>query len=277
MGSVASELKSEREKRKISLAQIAADTHISLRHLESLEEGRFGDLPGGMYNRAFLRAYCATLNLDQQEIIQRYEEEVSSFPGKPPKFKVQIPAQDSRLKPSPLVIWSLTLLVSATGLFFSRRWITAVFSPYFYHTPARTVRFEPKPQPAGNFPAPADSSIAAHAVFSPTPSQKNSTPAESALSSHAPASPLQLEISVTEKCWVSVERDGALAFRKLMEPGEAQSLNASEEFLLIIGNAGSVHLKINGKPVKPLGKQGEVIKFLINTRNMLDLIDQTVG
>ena len=51
MESVVSYLKSAREKQNVSLAQMAADIKISRHYLESLEEGRFKDLPGGMYNR----------------------------------------------------------------------------------------------------------------------------------------------------------------------------------------------------------------------------------
>ena len=134
MGSLAADLKTEREKRNISLAQIAADTRISLHYLESLEEGRYSDLPGGMYNRAFLRAYCESLNLNQQEIMQRYEGEIGSPTEKLPKSRVHIPQKTSSLRPNPVLIWSLALLISAIGIFFSRHWIADVFSPYFSHT-----------------------------------------------------------------------------------------------------------------------------------------------
>ena len=67
MNSLASELKAARERRNVVLSQIAEETRIGLRHLESLEEGRYSDLPGGIYNRAFIKAYCEFLNLDAQD------------------------------------------------------------------------------------------------------------------------------------------------------------------------------------------------------------------
>jgi hypothetical protein len=90
-------------------------------------------------------------------------------------------------------------------------------------------------------------------------------------------SSLQLEVGVTEQCWVSVEQDGSRSFRKLMSPGEVQRLYAAEQFFIIVGNAGGVHLKINGKPARPLGKSGEVVKILINEKNLNDYLDQTPG
>lgn len=62
-----------------------------------------------------------------------------------------------------------------------------------------------------------------------------------------------------------------------MEPGEIQQLYASEQFSIIVGNAGGVQMKINGKPAKPLGKPGEVAKILINEGNLQDYLVQTPG
>jgi cytoskeleton protein RodZ len=288
MESVALELKSAREKRKLSLVQIAADTHISMRHLESLEEGRYGDLPGGIYNRAFLRAYCERLDLDQREIIRRYEEEMLPLAENLPKSKVHIPPQNTSLQISPVIIWSIMLLISATGLFFSRKWIYAVFSPYFNHTPANKMRFEPPPKQVVP-PAPViqpESGSKTPSVLSPTPSGTSNTQAseagfpssnksDSSLTAAKPA--LQLELAATEKCWISIDRDGSSALRKLLEPGEVQIFDAEEKFWLVIGNAGGIKLKINGKPLKQLGLPGEVRRLLIDKESLPALLDTIAG
>jgi cytoskeleton protein RodZ len=294
MGTFAADLKSEREKRKISLSQIAAETRISMRHLQSLEEGRFADLPGGIYNRAFLKAYCEILKLDPQDIMQRYETEISPLSEKPVKPRVHIPQQTSSFAINPFILWGLMLLISATGLFFSRKWITAVFSPYFSHTSAAN-RYEPV-QPAttgktseshslpGTLPPaqPADSARTAF-VGPVAPSQafadssKASIPATPLSAPATVASVLRLEIIATDKCWISLDRDGKSVLRKILQPGEVQSFDASEKFQIVLGNAGGVRLKLNGKPAKPLGKPGEVLKVLIDEKNLQDFLDQTAG
>jgi cytoskeleton protein RodZ len=167
MASVASELKAEREKRNIPLAQIAADTRISLRYLESLEEGRYGDLPGGIYNRAFVKAYCEILNLDQQEIMRRYDAEMSPPSEKQAKSSKHLPEmRSSRL--SPVLIWSLMLLISASGVFFSRKWISNIFSPYFSHAPVNNVRSVPPTPPAPSVTQPSAPASVADSI-APTP------------------------------------------------------------------------------------------------------------
>jgi cytoskeleton protein RodZ len=299
MESVASELKSRREKQNISLAQIAEDTRISLRHLESLEEGRYADLPGGIYTRAFLRAYCEKLNIDQKEILGRYEDEISSLADKFPQSKVHIPPQSQAQRPNPVLIWSTILLILAAVIFINRNWFAAVFSPSF-HTRAPNIRFEapkqpaisppssvvqPSPQPLEQPPPPSalpsTSETPAQLPTAPlkNPDQTAANPAgrklDTALS--AVKQPLQLELFGIEKCWISILRDNIPALRKEIGPGEVQSLNATEKFFIIIGNAGGIRLKVNGKSLKAPGHSGEVRKLLIDEKTLPDLLDPNAG
>lgn len=280
MDSVGVDLKSEREKKHLSLEQIAANTRIGLRHLQSLEEGRYGDLPGGMYNRAFLRAYCEILGIDQQAILQRYEAEIANPLEKPAKSKVHMPQFSSFFKAGPTIAWGLMLLFSATGLFFSRKWIAAVFSPYFSHPPAASARYAPAAELDVSAAQTPSAPVLPPATVQQDPSKgapiqdhRGAAP----FSSRSQTPSLRLEFVVLEKCWISIDSDGGKVLRRVLEPGEEQSFNASESFYIILGNAGGVHLKINGKPAKPLGKQGEVVKMLINERTIQDLIDHSTG
>jgi cytoskeleton protein RodZ len=283
MTSLASELKIEREQRNVPLEQIAEETRISLRHLQSLEEGRYSDMPGGMYTRAFIKAYCEFLNLDYKEILRKYEADISPHVEKPTKPQPNIPQQKPHFWSNPVFAWSLMLIVSATGLFLSRTWISSIFSPYFSHTTPIAVRDDVAevPQTMATRLEQTDlaSTPAAPANF-PVPSATDSGTSASELqpvSASDSGSALRLEFEVTEKCWVSVDTDKGRVIQKILEPGEAQTFDASEHFFIVIGNAGGVHLRINGLPARPLGKPGEVVKMLINSKNIPDLVKQTTG
>ena len=65
-------LKLEREKRKITLEQISVSTKIGIRMLQALEEDNFNQLPGGIFNRGFVRAYSRFLGLDEDQTIADY-------------------------------------------------------------------------------------------------------------------------------------------------------------------------------------------------------------
>jgi cytoskeletal protein RodZ len=291
MESIASELKAQRESRNISLAQIASDTHISLRYLESLEAGRFDDLPGGMYNRAFLRAYCDILELNQVEILQRYESEVLPLSNKPVKTKSPITPS---IKIPPIVKWSLFFLLSATSIFLNRKWIFPVFSPYFSGSSGmQNTDIPPKrPTPAPILPTPSSNVATANPMLSengsPTSTPLKESPATTETQTVNPATipssvapstahAFQLEVIGKEKCWISVNRDGASVFSRTIQPGEVQFFNADQKLFIIVGNAGGVNLRINGKTTKPLGASGEVIKLLINETTLPDLIDRSTG
>ena len=59
-------LRREREMRGISLDQIAATTKISTRLLRALEAGQLDLLPGGIFNKNYVRAYASHLGMDEE-------------------------------------------------------------------------------------------------------------------------------------------------------------------------------------------------------------------
>jgi cytoskeletal protein RodZ len=251
-----------------------------------------------MYNRAFLKAYCESLKLDLQDILSRFEAEISPASEKPHKTKSIVAGKSPSYKISPIIVWTIMLLISASSIFLNRRWIKTTFAPYFSHESAIIATNPIKIQSASTSPAPQDIKtpppVNSQAVESspvqltptepiggnsqpPAAAQPQTTQPPPLNSSQAPGQTLHLQISAVEKCWISVVPDNSPAYQKVLEPGEIQSFHASEKFFLVLGNAGGIQLKINGQPAKPLGKSGEVIKLLINEKNLQTLVGQAAG
>ena len=67
-------LKAWREQRGITLPAIAESTKISVALLASLERSDFSRLPGGIFTRAFVRAYATEVGLDPDKAIQDFIE-----------------------------------------------------------------------------------------------------------------------------------------------------------------------------------------------------------
>src|ERR1700676_2787245 len=65
-------LKLEREKRNITLDQVSVSTKIGMRMLRALEENQFNQLPGGIFNKGFVRAYSRVVGLDEEQTIADY-------------------------------------------------------------------------------------------------------------------------------------------------------------------------------------------------------------
>jgi cytoskeleton protein RodZ len=74
-------LKLEREKRKMTLEQISSTTKISTRLLQAMEEDKFNRLPGGIFNKGFVRAYAHAVGLDEEQTVAEYLEASGDGPA----------------------------------------------------------------------------------------------------------------------------------------------------------------------------------------------------
>ena len=72
MGSFGDKLRRERELRGVALDDIAGATKIGTRMLRALEEEHFELLPGGIFNKGFVRAYAKYLGLNEDEAVADY-------------------------------------------------------------------------------------------------------------------------------------------------------------------------------------------------------------
>jgi cytoskeletal protein RodZ len=65
-------LRKQREQRGLSIDAISNNTKISPRMLRALEDERFEQLPGGVFNKGFVRAYARQVGLNEDEAINEY-------------------------------------------------------------------------------------------------------------------------------------------------------------------------------------------------------------
>jgi cytoskeletal protein RodZ len=69
---IGEKLRLEREARGIALRDISDQTRISMRYLESIEADDYRRLPGGIFNRSFIRAYAKFVGFDEKEAMEEY-------------------------------------------------------------------------------------------------------------------------------------------------------------------------------------------------------------
>ena len=72
MGVFGDRLRREREMRGVTLDEIAESTKIARRSLEALEQENFDLLPGGIFNKGFVRAYARYLGIDEEQAVAEY-------------------------------------------------------------------------------------------------------------------------------------------------------------------------------------------------------------
>src|SRR5262245_55458185 len=70
--SIGEKLRLARETRGIALRDISEETRISMRYLEAIETDNYRQLPGGIFNRSFIRASAKQIGYAEQQAVQEY-------------------------------------------------------------------------------------------------------------------------------------------------------------------------------------------------------------
>jgi cytoskeleton protein RodZ len=122
-GNFGERLKRERELREVTPNEVVVATRISLRFLEALENEDWDKLPGGIFNRGFVRAIARYLGLDEENLLAEYDlargESAESFSA--PENRIP---QPSKLLAVGLVLAALAIIAAllAAGIYGWRRY-----------------------------------------------------------------------------------------------------------------------------------------------------------
>ncbi|MDO8668280.1 MAG: helix-turn-helix domain-containing protein [bacterium] len=82
---VAKQLRSRRRAKNLKIKEVAKKLNINEKYLIALEEGKYNQLPRGVYEKNFLREYALFLGLSCDQIAKDYETETSISEPKKPK------------------------------------------------------------------------------------------------------------------------------------------------------------------------------------------------
>ena|SRR3989442_1285366 len=253
MANLGASFKQARESKGISLDKIAAETRISTRFLQAIEDEEFNLLPGGIFNRGFVRTYAEKLGLDPVQALADYERltilrEPTEIPAAP-----TAPREKTNRHLYPVAIGGLVLLI-----------VIFYVATRESSNLAQTASAPPAPPPA-SAPAVVQPAPPAAAPTPPTPPPPET--ATSPVPKPEPAPPtaaLRIDVEVKEETWIKVDADGkAVNPGELLGPGMTRHFAAQNSVNLTIGNAAGLVLKINDMPAKDLGTSGKVRELRI--------------
>lgn len=74
-------LRQAREERGISISEVAEQTRISPHYLDLIEQDDYRTLPGGIFNKGFVKSYAKFVGIDEQEALQDYSRIIASQEG----------------------------------------------------------------------------------------------------------------------------------------------------------------------------------------------------
>lgn len=125
-------LKREREMRGVSLEEVSAATRISTRFLVAIENEKWEELPGGAFNRGFIRAVARFLGLDEDGLVAEYA--LVTKGALDARQGSDRPAEIPRnWQPAALAVIVLLLLVLA-GWFVVHRYGARIAAHFHHHT-----------------------------------------------------------------------------------------------------------------------------------------------
>jgi cytoskeleton protein RodZ len=297
VGSFGERLRREREMRGISLDEIVATTKIGRRLLVALEEEQFELLPGGIFNKSYVRAYAKCVGIDEDEAVAEYLQAANEdlpdtrvIAQQHASIHSNRPVQRSGFPVMPVLI---LVVVVAGGI--------GGWKVYRDHQNERQKRepslpadaSSPSPvaaapvannaQPATPEPSAAQSSqtsLASSAVKAATPPSKPiSRSAETTLAqpvtvappaATAPAGTLfEITVRPKETAWVSIKSDGKYVVRGIIKPPDVRTIRATNQVIFFTGNAGAVNVAFNGKNVPVAGGINDEQTLVFDSRGVL--------
>jgi cytoskeleton protein RodZ len=271
-------LREAREQRKVSLHAIAEKTNISVRFLDALEKGHIEKLPGGIFIRGFVRSYASHVGLDPDETVKEF---LAAHPG----ARADEDRDDDRVRDGfgPVVIWLAVAAVIAAILAGLYLWSTTragsappAGSGSAGPAPAAQV-LTPASQPAsvpGAQPARQEAAEQGEAVLMTVglPSTTTgATPDAAAVVPVTPSgAPMLLTISPAGRCWIQVTADGRVRLSREVAAGEQVEIEATQRLDLVVGDAGAFAYRLNGRPGRPLGRTGQVVRVTVSPSTIAD-------
>ncbi len=248
-------LRQAREEKGYTISEVSENTRISPLYLESIENNDYSILPGGIFNKGFVKSYAKFVGIDEQEALLEYSRLISATqePGEDEvrRYKPEVLTDDGNRSMVPTVIVALLVLgiMSAAilfGLNYLRQPDTDAINTI---KPAKlnssNVEVEPtEDKTVGDVPAMETIKV----EFSAT------------------TEPVSLSATTDGKFSTSVVAPGTTAD---FEPKTALKLSYSKSL------ASVVRLTINGKainlPAEPLVPRRKSIEFEINKDNLADI------
>ena len=269
MESLGQILRRERERRGLSIEELAGQTRINPAYFRAIEAGDRKSLPGGFFYRSFIRQYARLLELPEsvyeQEIARSLQEESQAPPVTLPERHIDVPPLPAGVtdRAAETRRWLLRLagLVAVVAL------STMLYAVYLrWRTPAEVVQTdaaappiampasaepEPTPAPAAALPDAAPQSVPPAAPSAePATVQPETAPAS--------AGAVRVRLAAREAVWVEVWADGRRVFNNLMNAADSRSFDAQARIRVLLGNAGGMDFEWNGAAVAPVGPRGQV-------------------
>jgi cytoskeletal protein RodZ len=225
---VGEQLKAERERQGLSLADLAAKTRVPMRHLDAVEKSDFGALPGTTYTLGFARSYARAVDMDAAKISAELRSELAQggHDGYQAPTQNYEPADPSRV-PSRTLAWTAAAVGVAVVAAYLVWRSMALDSAVDVTVPAPAVE-KAATSPAANAAAPTGGAVV---------------------------------LTATDNVWVKVyDADDKRLYEKEMQAGDSFTVPPdANKPMIVTGRPQVLTVTVGGKSMPPLGTADQTI------------------
>ncbi|MBD3349182.1 MAG: DUF4115 domain-containing protein [Candidatus Eisenbacteria bacterium] len=241
MESVGELLRKERESQGKTIEDVAKATKMSVLVLQAIEDDRFSVLPAPVYVKGHLRTYARFLELDEDEIVEKYM-----------RFTQQ-------QEPDELDEWdAVEIELQEQSREAGRRWIwMAVAAVVVIVAVVLVVRWTNRP------PAPEIAANTTQEVPLVTEPVSEAAWVDTMIEVHG----LELMVVARERVYVAVSVDGERVSELTLDEGERRRWEGVEEFILFVGTGEALELYLNGEYLGVAGSGRGPVEDLVVTED----------
>ena len=253
-------LRRERERQNLSIKDIEKATSIRALYIDAIEKGEYKTLPGEVYAKGFVRNYANYLELNANEIVNAFNEEMhpqeelqeSAGSSSVEEARQEQSAERNREEyrgPKITSLESYPMEKKSHGVRNALMVAAVVFVVAF----AALIAFGGDEEPSA-----------------PAPRAKTQTQQGQKQTEAAPkpaVDGVEVKLSFTDLCWTEVVVDGKTEFEGTAEKGKVLTLKGKDKVRITAGNAGALHYSLNGKDMGAIGQKGEVVEKTFTKEN----------
>ena len=294
-GNFGERLKREREMREVTLNEVTLGTRIGTRFLEAFENEDWHKLPGGAFNRGFVRSIARYLGLDEENLLAEYDLAHGQQVPAHPTHEERIPSTPKWVVAA-LAIGLLLVIagIIAGGIYGWRRFAARRAAKSSASAAQNRLQLAPGFGGAGqrenSASAPANNSVGNSSAGNssngnsgtPDAGSANAGAANSGPANSAPIAaaakdtavraatrlPLDLSLSASAATRVRVVADGAVLLDSEVSAGDTHHFSAARQFEVTVADSSVVLLELNGKAMPPIGGPGASGTIVLSQKDL---------
>ncbi|WP_037890711.1 RodZ domain-containing protein [Streptomyces sp. NRRL S-87] len=232
----------------LTVDEVSSTTRVRIPIVHAIEQDDFTRCGGDVYARGHIRTLARAVGLDPAELIEQYDAAHGGRPAPTPAAPLfeaeRIRPERQRPNWTAAMVAAIVAVIGFVGF--------TAFGGGDDSKKHAVAEGSASPQPA---PKPS----ATVKPVRPSPAKPTAEPSDSAIAAAPKDMVTVVMTAVGGESWISAkDHNGRLLFDGMLKEGDSKTFTDKKSVDLVLGDAGSVKLFVNGKEIKDEFQPGQV-------------------